>query len=160
MAEATMVTAGELHTGASKEGNTKTTQRFHPGTRPNAWTGKNKAKEFNVQSIRERTFQMRPPSNFSGKDVIISINGIIQKEEIETVSQQRTGGNWTILTRMTEAANKMVLNNLLEIRPERELYRIQPRLPRSTLLMPHMWIQRYIILRFSITSPITVMSQE
>ena len=136
MAEATMVTAGELHTGTSREGNTRTAQRFHPGTRPNAWTGKNKSKEFNVQSIRERTFQMCLPSNFSAKDVIMSINGIIQKEEIKTVNQQRTGGNWTILTRTAEAANKMVLNNSLEIGPEGELYRIQPRLPRSTMLTP------------------------
>ena len=101
---------------------------------PNAWVGRNKAREFNKQSIRERTFQVRLPNNFTAKDVIISINGIIQKQDIETVSQQRTGGGWTIITKTAEAANKIVNNSLLSIGPERELYRIQPRLPRSTLL--------------------------
>ena len=102
-------------------------------TTPNAWAGKNKARDFNKKSIRERTFQVRLPNNFTAKDVIISVNGIVQKEEIETVSQQRTGG-WTIVTKTAEAANKIVNNSLLCIGPERELYRIQPRLPRSTLL--------------------------
>ena len=74
MAEATMATAGELLTSLSKEGNIET-----PSTRPNVWVGKNKAREFNAQSIRERTFQVCLPSNFSAKDVIISVNGIIQK---------------------------------------------------------------------------------
>ena len=77
---------------------------------------------------------MRLPNNFTAKDVIISVNGIVQKDEIETVSQQRTGGGWTIVTKTAEAANKIVNNSLLCIGPERELYRIQPRLPRSTLL--------------------------
>ena len=103
-------------------------------TTPNAWAGKNKARDFNKKSIRERTFQVRLPNNFTAKDVIISVNGIVQKDEIETVSQQRTGGGWTIVTKTAEAANKIVNNSLLCIGPERELYRIQPRLPRSTLL--------------------------
>ena len=52
----------------------------------------------------------------------------------KTVSQQRTGGGWTIVTKTAEVANKIVNNSLLTIGPEQELYRIQPRLPRSTLL--------------------------
>ena len=118
-----MATAGEdFNAGIEQE------------TTPNAWAGRNKAKEFNKQSIRERTFQVRLPHNFTAKDLIISINGIIQKQDIETVSQQRTGGGWTIVTKTAEAANRIVNNSLLSIGPERELYRIQPRLPRSTLL--------------------------
>ena len=77
---------------------------------------------------------MRLPSNVTAKDVIISINGIIQKQDIETVSQKRTGRGWTIVTKTAEAVNKMVKNNFLTIGPEREQYRIQPRLPRLTLL--------------------------
>ena len=111
-----------------------TAEEMEQETRLNAWAGRNKARDFNKQSIRERTFQVRLPNNFTAKDVIISINGIIQKEDIETVSQQRTGGGWTIVTKTAEAANKIVNNSLLSIGPERELYRIQPRLPRSTLL--------------------------
>ena len=95
---------------------------------------KKQGKRVNAQSIRERTFQVRLPTIFSAKDVIISINGIIQREDIETVSQQRTEGNWTIVTRTTEAANKLVLSNLITIGPEKEQYRIHARLPRSTLL--------------------------
>ena len=102
--------------------------------RPNAWTGRNRAKEFSKQSIRERTFQVRLPHNFTARDVIISINGIIEKKDIETVSQERTGGGWTIVTRTAEAANKIVSNNEMTIGPEKEMYRIHPRLPRSTLL--------------------------
>ena len=102
--------------------------------RPNAWLGRNKAKEFSKQSIRKRTFQVRLPHNYTAKDVIISINGIIEKKDIETVSQQRTGGGWTIVTRTSEAANRIVSNSLMSIGPEKEMYRIQPRLPRSTLL--------------------------
>ena len=114
------------------------TEDFQDGneqeTRPNAWVGRNKAKEFNKHSIRERTFQVRLPHNYTAKDVITSINGIIQKQDIETVNQQRTGGGWTIVTKTAEAANRLVHNSLLSIGPEKELYRIQPRLPRATLL--------------------------
>ena len=102
--------------------------------KPDAWSGRNKAREFNAQSIRERTFQVCLPTIFPAKGVIVSINGIIQREDIETVSQQRTEGNWTIVTRTTEAANKLVLSNLITIGPEKEQYRIHARLPRSTLL--------------------------
>ena len=102
--------------------------------RPNAWMGRNRAKEFSKQSIRERTFQVRLPHNYTAKDVIISINGIIEKKDIEMVSQQRTGGGWTIVTKTAEAADKIVSNNQMTIGPEKEMYRIQPRLRRSTLL--------------------------
>ena len=126
MAEA-MATAGEAFKNVNNNG-------IEQETPPNAWVGRNKAKEFNKQSIRERTFQVRLPSNFTAKDLIISMNGIIQKQDIETVSQQRTGGGWTIVTKTAEAANKIVNNSLLTIGPEQELYQIQPRLLRSTLL--------------------------
>ena len=123
MASSTMAVAEGTITSLDKERNMeKTTQRNYPSQQPNAWTGRNKVREFNVQSIRERNFQVRLPNIFSAKDVIISINGIIHKEEIETVSQQRTGGHWTTVTKTPEAANKLVLNNMLKIGPEEELY--------------------------------------
>ena len=140
MAEATMVEVRELQTRSNKYGNIETSQvngeesTETPSARPNAWSGRNKAREFNAQNIRERTFQVRLPTIFSAKDVIISINGIIQREDIETVSQQRTEGNWTIVTRTPEASDKLVLSNLITIGPEKEQYRIHARLPRSTLL--------------------------
>ena len=87
-----------------------------------------------MQSIRERTFQVRLPTCFTAKDVIVSINGIIKKDQIETVSQQRTGGGWTIVTKTAEAADKLVEHNMLIIGLEQEEYKIQPRIPRSTLL--------------------------
>ena len=74
---------------------------------------------------------MRLPTIFKAKYVIISINGIIQREDIETISQQRTEGNWTIVTRTAEAANKLILANAVIIRPEKEQYKIHARLPRS-----------------------------
>ena len=39
-----------------------------------------------------------------------------------------------VVTKTAEAANRIANNSLLSIGPEKELYRIQPRLPRSTLL--------------------------
>ena len=133
MAEAITATVEEGQTrsekGVNREESIETSS-----TRPNAWAGRNKARDFNIQSIRERTFQMRLPTIFKAKDVIISINGIIQREDIETVSQQRTEGNWTIVTRTAEAANKLILANTVTIGPENEQYKIHARLPRSTLL--------------------------
>ena len=133
MAEARTATVEEGHTRSEKEVNKEESVETS-STRPNAWAGKNKARDFNTQSIRERTFQMRLPTIFKAKDVIISINGIIQREDIETVSQQRTEGNWTIVTRTAEAANKLILANSVTIGPEKEQYKIHARLPRSTLL--------------------------
>ena len=49
------------------------------------WSG-NKARGFNRESIRERTFTVRLSSQFSAKEVLASVNGIILKNEVETVS--------------------------------------------------------------------------
>ena len=62
----------------------------------------------------------------------MGINGVILKEEVETVSQQLTPGCWTIVAKTAEAANKLVLRNM--IGPEQEQYKIQPRVQRATLL--------------------------
>ena len=129
MAEASAEVIQDLSQDAnSKRGTSRPRQREEK-----AWSG-NKAKEFNIQRIRERTFQVRLPSQFSAKDVLMSINGVILKEEVETVSQQHTPGCWTIVAKTAEAANKLVLRNMITIGPEHEQYKIQPRVQKATLL--------------------------
>ena len=59
---------------------TKSTQE-----RPKSARTGNKAEEFNMQNIRERTFRVRLPTQFQAKDVLTSINGILLKDEVETV---------------------------------------------------------------------------
>ena len=74
-----------------------------------AWGG-NRAEDFSGASIRERTFSIRLPMQFEAKDVLMSINGVIVKEDVETVSKQSTPRNWTIVTKSIKGANKLDLN--------------------------------------------------
>ena len=56
------------------------------------------------------------------------------KEEVETVLKQITPGNWTIVTKSIEGANKLVQQDHLALEPEHERYKIHPRVQRATLL--------------------------
>ena len=98
-----------------------------------AWSG-NKAGEFYRANVRERTFTIRLPSNFDAKDVLMSVNGVITRDEVETVARQSSPGNWTIVTKTIEGANKLVLQDHLTIGPEAEQYKMHPGVQRSTLL--------------------------
>ena len=77
---------------------------------------------------------MRLPTQFSAKDVLMSVNGILLSTEVETVSKQSTPGHWTIVAKSAEGADKLITHNTLTIGPEREKYKIEPRVERATLL--------------------------
>ena len=62
------------------------------------------------------------------------MNGILLKTEVETVSKQSTLGHSTIVTKSAEGADKLITQNTLIIGPEREKYKIEPRVQRATLL--------------------------
>ena len=73
---------------AQEKQKTSQESKFTQGTsrsrEEKAWSG-NKANEFNVQSIGERTFQVRLPTQFCAKDVLTGVNGVLFKDEVETV---------------------------------------------------------------------------
>ena len=77
----------------------KNTKGKTKSTENPAWYG-NKAEEFAAKNIRERTFRVRLPTQFEAEDVLVSINGVLQKAEveIETVSKQSTPGHRLIVT--------------------------------------------------------------
>ena len=77
---------------------------------------------------------MRLPTQFRAKDVLASGNGILLKTEVETVSKHSTPGHWTIVTTSAEGADKLIPQNTLTIGPEREKYKLEPRVQRATLL--------------------------
>ena len=111
----------------------KNTNQEHQNEEQSAWSG-NKAGEFYRASVRERTFTVRLPTNFDAKDVLRSVNAIILREEVETVARQSTPGNWTIVAKTMEGANRLVMRDHLTIGPEAEQYKLYPRVQRSTLL--------------------------
>ena len=77
---------------------------------------------------------MRLPTQFSAKDVLASVNGILLKTEVETVSKESIPGHWTIVTTSAEGADKLITQNTPTIGPEREKYKLEPRVQRATLL--------------------------
>ena len=123
---------GSAPKASSKQSSKESSKQETPKT--NAWSG-NKAHEFNTKSIRERTFRVRLPTQFSAKDVLASVSGILLKTEVETVSKQSTPGHWTIVTTSAEGADKLITQNTLTIGPEKERYRLEPRVQRATLLI-------------------------
>ena len=117
----------------NEKSNEEIPKRDNAESQKPTWAG-NKAREFDKQSIRERTFTVRLPTQFSAKEVLASVNGIILKNEVETVSRQSIPGNWTIVTKSTESAEKLIMQDALTSGPEHEKYRIRPRAQRATLL--------------------------
>ena len=133
MAEATAEHNKSSQEKATKGKSESTEEPKNEEPRKPAWSG-NKTEEFSTRNIRERTFRMRSPTRFQAKDVLVSINRILQKAELETVSKQSTPGHWTMVTKSEEGANRLLLQDHLTIGPEHEKYRLEPRVQMTTLL--------------------------
>ena len=51
------------------------------------WSG-NKAQDFNIKSIRERTVKVKLPTQFNAKDILMSMNVILLNTEVETMASR------------------------------------------------------------------------
>ena len=58
--------------------------------------------------------------------MLTSINEIVLKTEVETLFEQRTHGHWTIVTKFTKGANKLIPQNMSTTGPEHEKHKLEP----------------------------------